>query len=468
MKNKYSFLVLLSTMSFQQQIIVAQEPYHHDRVYTANQVSNTVSVIDPSKQTLLGEIVLGKPQPDILTALYKGQALVHGLRYNLLTKMLAVVSIGSNGVTFISTENNKVLKTIYVGRSPHEPTFSPDGKQVWISVRGEAYISVIDVAKMVEIKRIPVADGPGMVAFTTDGKFAYVCSSFTAEVDVVNTARYKVIKKIPVISPFSPNIFYSSDGQWMAITHKDVGKVTVISTAAMAVKTVLTTGPVTNHVTFTVLNNKSIMLVTVGGENKLRVFDVNNNFRQTDSVALGALPHGVWSSPDGKFAYIGLENDDKVQVVDLEKMALIKTISIGQSPQALVYAANAVAQPELKTNLAPLNSELSQVINLKQLNMGMGKGVLVVRAIGLTDLVQQSFNHLQPMTNYSLVLTKSAIEPYNQDFILNSFKTDEKGNYMGQTTGVVKTIIYKTVKDFTHVVLFNEAGKVILMENADK
>ena len=146
MKNKYSLLLLLSLLLFLQQITIAQNPYQHDRVYTANQVSNTVSVIDPSTQTLLGEIVLGKPQPDILTALYKGQALVHGLRYNPQTKMLAVVSIGSNGVTFISTENNKVIKTVYVGRSPHEPTFSPNGKQVWISVRGEAYLSVIDVA----------------------------------------------------------------------------------------------------------------------------------------------------------------------------------------------------------------------------------------------------------------------------------------------------------------------------------
>jgi DNA-binding beta-propeller fold protein YncE len=307
-----------------------------------------------------------------------------------------------------------------------------------------------------------------MVAFTTDGKFAYVCSSFTPEVDVVNTATYKIIKKIPVISPFSPNIFYSADGKWMALTHKDVGKVTVINTAAMAIKTVLTTGPITNHVTFTVLNNKSIMLVTVGGENKLRVFDVNNNFKQTDSVALGALPHGIWPSPDGKFAYIGLENDDKVQVVDLGKMELIKTISIGQSPQALVYAANAIQQPEDKINLANLNSENNQVINLTEINMGMGKGVLVVRAIGLTDLVQQSFNHLKPMTTYSLVLTKSVMEPYNPDFIVNIFKTDENGNYIGQTTGIVKTMVDKSVKDFTHIVLFDEAGKVILKTSVSK
>jgi len=35
-----------------------QESYSHDRVYTGNQVSNTVSVIDPSTDKLLGEINL--------------------------------------------------------------------------------------------------------------------------------------------------------------------------------------------------------------------------------------------------------------------------------------------------------------------------------------------------------------------------------------------------------------------------
>ncbi len=311
MKLTPKFLLPFLLLSFCKNV-KAQAPYHHDRVYTANQISNTVSVIDPSTQTLLGEIVLGKSQPDIFSPLYKGQALVHGLRYDPHAKILAAVSIGSNGVTFVSTENNKILKTVYVGRSPHEPTFTPNGKQVWISIRGEAYISVIDVARMLEIKRVPVADGPGMVAFTPDGKFAYVCSSFTPEVDVVNTATYKIVKKIPVVSPFSPNIFCSPDGKWIALTHKDVGKTTVISTTTMSLNKVLNTGPVTNHVTFTVLNKTPLMLVTVGGENKMKVFNVNKEFELTDSIAVGALPHGLWPSADGKFVYVGLENDDKV------------------------------------------------------------------------------------------------------------------------------------------------------------
>ena len=62
------------------------QSYQADKVYTANQVSNTVSVIEPQTNRLLGELVLGKPQPDIFSALYKGQALVHGMGYSAKRK----------------------------------------------------------------------------------------------------------------------------------------------------------------------------------------------------------------------------------------------------------------------------------------------------------------------------------------------------------------------------------------------
>ncbi len=174
--------------------------YQADKVYTANQVSNTVSVIHPQTNTLLGELVLGKPQPDIFSALYKGQASLYGMGYSAKRKLLAVVSIGSNAMSFVSTHDHSVCKTLYIGRS-HEPTFIPDGKQVWVSVKGEAYIGVIDIDKMMEVKGVAVADGSGMGAFTPDGKWAYICSSFTAKLDVVNTTTYRVVKRIPVVSP---------------------------------------------------------------------------------------------------------------------------------------------------------------------------------------------------------------------------------------------------------------------------
>ena len=63
----------------------------HDRVYAANQTSNTVSVIDPSNNKLLGVIRLGDSVPGALSPLYRGQLLVHGLGYSPDGKTLAVV-----------------------------------------------------------------------------------------------------------------------------------------------------------------------------------------------------------------------------------------------------------------------------------------------------------------------------------------------------------------------------------------
>src|SRR5215813_7370467 len=122
-----------------------------DRVYAADQTSNTVSVIDPSTNKLLGVIRLGDPAPAALSPLYKGQLLVHGLGYSPDSKLLSVVSIGSNSVTLIETATNKIRGRIYVGRSPHEAFFTKYGSELWVTVRGENYVAVIDPVQSKEI-----------------------------------------------------------------------------------------------------------------------------------------------------------------------------------------------------------------------------------------------------------------------------------------------------------------------------
>src|ERR1700680_382784 len=68
----------------------------HDRVYTGDQFSNTVSVVDPSDNKTLGVIPLGAPSPANFSPLYKGQVLVHGMGFSPDHRTIGVVSIGSN------------------------------------------------------------------------------------------------------------------------------------------------------------------------------------------------------------------------------------------------------------------------------------------------------------------------------------------------------------------------------------
>src|ERR1700761_5241629 len=175
---------------------------HHDRVYTAEQFSNTVSVTDPVDNQLLGVIRLGDPQPGNFSPLYKGQVLVHGMGFSPDRRTIAVVSIGSNSVTFIDTATSAVKHTTYVGRSPHEAFFTPDGKEVWVTVRGENYVSVLDAASYEEKSRIILPNGPGMQIFSPDGKYGYVCSSFNPELDVISVADHAIVDKVVQASPF--------------------------------------------------------------------------------------------------------------------------------------------------------------------------------------------------------------------------------------------------------------------------
>ena len=107
-------------------------PGAQDRVYTADQNTNTVSVINPATNLLLGQIKLGNQRPDVLSPLYKGEINVHGLGFSPDHKTLIAISNGSNSVAFIDTATNKVKGITYIGRSPHEgfslPTAAKSGR----------------------------------------------------------------------------------------------------------------------------------------------------------------------------------------------------------------------------------------------------------------------------------------------------------------------------------------------------
>jgi len=202
---------------------------HQDRVYAAEQFSNTVSVTDPADNTLLGVIRLGQPQPANFSPLYNGQVLVHGMGFSPDHRTIDVVSIGSNAVTFIDTATNTVKHTTYVGRAPHEAFFTPDGKEVWVTVRGENYVSVLDGTTYEEKTQITTPNGPGMQIFSPDGMYGYVCSSFTPETDIFSVADHALVGKVQQASPFCPNIAATPDGSQVWFTLKDTGKVQVFN-----------------------------------------------------------------------------------------------------------------------------------------------------------------------------------------------------------------------------------------------
>jgi len=416
----------------------------HDRVYAANQTSNTVSVIDPSSNKLLGVIRLGDPVPGALSPLYRGQLLVHGLGYSPDGKTLAVVSIASNSVALIETATNKVRKIIYVGRSPHEAFYTPDGRELWVSVRGEDYISVIDPVRMMEIRQIQVANGPGMTIFGTDGRYAFVCSSFTAELAVIDAASHEIVQRLPQASPFCPNIAVTPENDEVWITLKDAGKVQVYSAKPpFDQKALLETGPITNHVNFVNNRNGRFAYVTVGGLGAVKVFRRGPTPELIATIPVGDLPHGIWPSGDGSRVYVALENGVEAAVIDTLTNRVIAKVPIGQTSQALVYVPKAVPTGDGTDNLVPLG-EAGNTARLRleagAANTPGAQGWVAVNSLGLLDLVQIAAEGLRPKAQYSVYLAESDQPPFGKLEPLAVLKTNPDGAGIIQTVGPLKTL----------------------------
>lgn len=407
------------------------QPGPQDRVYTADQNSNTVSVIDPSANKLLGQIKLGNQRPDILSPLYKGEINVHGLGFSPDHKTLIAISNGSNSVAFIDTATNKVKGIAYIGRSPHEGFFTADGKEVWAVVRGENYISVIDPNTFKETARIDTAPGPGMVLFHPNGKLAFVVSSFTPEVDVIDVGSRQVVKRIPVVSPFSPFLQFTPDSKEIWMTHKDVGKVTRIDTDRLEVKGVIDTGMITNHLGFAKTAAGTFAYVTIGGENAVKVYTMDEAPKLVATIPVGALPHGIWPSDDGSRMYIGLENGDAVDVIDTAGNKVVTRVPVGQAPQALVYVSNA-APAQDAANLSPRVNTDPFNIALKPVS-GEGKGFVVARNLGLIDSLEVSLFKLKPQTVYSVYVS-------GQNAPVASFRTNAAGAANGTAIGPLREV----------------------------
>jgi YVTN family beta-propeller protein len=417
----------------------------HDRVYTADQTSNTVSVIDPFSNQSLGVIRLGDPVPRALSPLYTRELLVHGLGYSPDSKTLAVVSVGSNSITLIETATNKVKGTIYVGRSPHEAFFTADGRELWVTVRGENYVSVIDPGLMKEIRRIELANGPGMTMFSPDGRYGFVCSSFTPELAVVDVKSHRVVKRVPQKSPFCPNIAVSPENDEVWITLKDAGKVQVFGARPpFEQKALIDTGPITNHVNFANNRNGKFAYVTIGGANQVKVFRRGPAPELIAAIPVGDLPHGLWPSGDGSRVYVALENAGVAAVIDTLSNTVIAQIPIGQTTQALVYVPNAVPDDTGSKNLEPLG----EAGNTARLRLEAGSTALpdahasaAVDSLGLLDLIQVAASGLAPRSQYRLYLAESDHPPFGTLEPLAVLMTNPDGAGIVQAVGPLKKLV---------------------------
>ncbi|MDO0924022.1 beta-propeller fold lactonase family protein [Streptomyces sp. TG1A-8] len=410
-----------------------------DRVYTADQTSNTVTVIDPSTDRTLGTIALGAQRLGAtLSPQYTDNVGVHGLAFSPDHTRLAVVSVTSNTVDIIDTTTNKVLSQTDVGRAAHEGTFTADGRKFWVADRGRDTVTVVDAVHGGVLGTVRVGAGPSKVVLSPDGKYAYVNHISEPEITVVDVASRRVVDHITGLGDtFSSDEAISPDGTELWAAHKRVGRTSVIDLVHRKVTTVLDTGPDTNHPNFATTKAGSFAYLTVGGLDETLVYK-----RTADGIPKlvtrihdhGHAPHGIWPSGDGSRLYVGLEKSDKVDVIDTATNEVVDTIGVGQEPQALVYVSDAapagsaagLGQQGLGGSPRNVPTALPDGTAGETMRRGnKGRSLeATIRPVSGLDMIQLQARDLQPTTTYQAY----SVDAEGNRIPVVSFTTDSSGN----------------------------------------
>ncbi|MDO9008045.1 MAG: YncE family protein [Thiobacillus sp.] len=356
-----------------------------DRVFICNEDSNTLAVINPYNNTVDSTINLTSfdedPRPPfrfvtggvlpthaamVNKPLYHGAISIHGAAPSPDSGLIATTGRGSSNVYLIDARTRSVIgnianpqasdKTsaqrlssgILIGREPHEPTFTRNGKELWVTLRGENRIVILDVARALKQvggkeagavrQYLDTLNGPAQVWFSADGKLAFVISQKLAKVQVfhVNADRHgysrpklKTTLDIKAQDPFGFTPFQKTtpDGKEVWFSHKLADSVSaweasgdhrVLSHVKLGDKA----RP--NHVEFVENANGRAVYVSLGriddggpggvASSQIAIIDRSAPAGSRQVVGSffthGRESHGLWTNPEGTRLYVAHEQDE--------------------------------------------------------------------------------------------------------------------------------------------------------------
>ena len=356
-----------------------------DRVFITNEDSNTLVVIDPRANTVETTINLTSfdedPRPPFrfVTAgvapthaamihkpLYHGCIDAHGAVPSPDRRLLATSGRGSSNIYLIDAVKRQVIGNapnpfasaggnperissgILVGREPHEPTFTRNGKELWVTLRGENRIAILDVEKAVRqmsgadagaiLRFVSTVNGPAQVWFDAKGQTAFVASQKVSSIDVFSVnpdaAGYSRPERIATIDVsaqdkpgFTPFLKTSPDGGEAWFSHKLADALSARSTRApfdLLDTVALGNMARPNHVEFVENARGKVVYASLarvddggpGGVASSQIAIIDRGARAGARKVAGTFfttgreSHGLWTNPANDLLYVAHEQDE--------------------------------------------------------------------------------------------------------------------------------------------------------------
>ena len=242
-----------------------------------------------------------------------------------------VLNSAGASISVVDMAKQIELRRIPVLREPHHLVLSPDGQQLLVGDTVANEMLFLD-PRTGEIKqRMTMAD-PYQLGFSPNGKWFVVNGLARNQIDVYDAAGMKLVKRFPIAS-LPSHMAFSPDSSMVFVTLQGTDRLAAIDLGAMAVRWVQ---PVGRSPAGVMWHNGQVMVANMGSDHVAMVDPVDG--RVAARIVTGKGAHTVFLSPDGKIVYVNNRVAGTSVALDAATLKPLRTYSIPGGPDDMDFA----------------------------------------------------------------------------------------------------------------------------------
>jgi len=302
---------------------------------TANKGAHAMGIIDPSAGKQVAEVPEGGITGHEVIASPDGK-----VAYVPIYGNSGVGKKGTDGrnIVVIDIPSRKVIGNIEFdhGVRPHCPIFDRTRGLLYVTTELDQTITIIDPKTLKIVGTIPTGQPEShMLAITSDGHRGYTANVGPGTVSVLDLDKRKTLAIIP-ISKETQRISISPDNSMVFTSDQTKPQLAVIDAATDKVKKWVEL-PGTGYGTASTKDGRWL-LVAVPPANKVAVVDLKK-LEVVRSIDVPAAPQEVLVRPDDKVAYVSCDKSHQVAALNLADWS-VSLIDAGKGTDGLAWASH--------------------------------------------------------------------------------------------------------------------------------
>jgi YVTN family beta-propeller protein len=309
------------------------------RILQTNSAGDSVSVIDPETNKVVGEI--------------KDIEVNHGAAAAPDGSKFYITNEAESTLDVADARTLKVTKHIPLTNHPNNVAVSKDGKRVYVAiVSGAGAVDVIDTGTLTRVKSIRTEGGIHNTYVTPDGKFVVAGSIPGKKINVIDQKTEEIVWTMPTADGVRPMAFDTNpDGSTKRIfvqlsnfngfltvdfaTHKIVDTIKLPEVSAAEKVTQGLQGSPAHGLAVT--SDGKILGVLSKMNTRVYFFSLPD-LKMLGESKVGHHPDWLTFTPDGKRVYVANAGSNSVSVVDVATHKEITQIPVGQVPKRNITA----------------------------------------------------------------------------------------------------------------------------------